>query len=138
MDIRIIAAGVELWGTLQDTRTARDFAALLPLTLSLSDYAGTEKVADLPRRLDTTGAPAAHTGRAGDVTFYSPWGNLAFFYAIGPNAAGLVRIGRLEPGSVESLARLDGDVTIRVDTAAPAPRTDQQLTHPTTLGEEPP
>ena len=35
MDIRITVAGDELRGTLDDTATARDFAALLPLTLTL-------------------------------------------------------------------------------------------------------
>ena len=121
MDIRITTAGVELRGTLQDTPTARDFAALLPLTLTMSDYASTEKVADLPHRLDTTGAPAAHTGRPGDITYYAPWGNLALFYGTGPHAIGLIPLGRLEPGAVEILAGLGGQVTISVDTAPPAP-----------------
>lgn len=36
-------------GMLYDTVTARDFASLLPLTLE--DYAKTEKISDLPRKL---------------------------------------------------------------------------------------
>jgi hypothetical protein len=116
MDIRISIAGVELRGTLEDTPTARDFAALLPLTLKLSDHAGAEKVADLPRRLDTTGAPAAHTGRPGDITYYAPWGDLALFYGNGPDAPGLTRLGRLEPGAAEELADLNGKATIALDT----------------------
>ena len=115
MGIRIPAAGAELRGTLEDTATARDFAALLPLTLTLDDYAGAEKVADLPRRLDTTGAPPAHTGRPGDITYYAPWGNLALFHGDGPDAPGLIRLGRLEPGAVEELANLTGTVTIALD-----------------------
>lgn len=121
MDIRITTDGVELRGTLEDTPTARDFAALLPLTLTLRDYASTEKIADLPRRLDTTGAPAAHTGRPGDITYYAPWGNLALFHGTGPHATGLIPLGRLEPGAAETLAGLDGEVTITLDTAPPAP-----------------
>ncbi|MGB7979801.1 MAG: cyclophilin-like fold protein [Candidatus Nanopelagicales bacterium] len=112
MDISITGAGVELRGTLDDTATARDFAALLPLTLALSDYAGTEKIADLPRRLNTTGAPAAHTGRPGDITYYAPWGNFALFYGNGPNAPGLIRLGRLESGPAGELADLNIEVTI--------------------------
>ncbi len=100
----------------EDTATARDFAALLPLTLTLSDYAGAENVADLPRRLDTTGAPAAYTGRPGDITYYAPWGNLALFHGSGPNAPGLIRLGRLEPGAAAKLADLNGKVTIALDT----------------------
>ena len=115
MGIRITAAGAELRGTLEDTATARDFAALLPLTLTLDDYAGAEKVADLPRRLDTTGAPPANTGQPGDITYYAPWGNLALFHGDGPYAPGLIRLGRLEPGAVEELANLTGTVTIALD-----------------------
>jgi hypothetical protein len=120
MDIRITVAGVELRGTLDDTATTRDFAALLPLTLALGDYAGAEKVADLPRRLDTTGAPPAHTGRPGDITYYAPWGNLALFYGTGPAAAGLILLGRLAPGATADLAHLTGKVTISLD-SPPAP-----------------
>jgi hypothetical protein len=43
--------------------TSRDFAALLPLTLTLKDYAATEKISDLPKRLSTDGAPLYDTGR---------------------------------------------------------------------------
>lgn len=116
MGISISTAGVELRGTLEDTATSRDFAALLPLTLTLGDYAGAEKVADLPRRLDTTAAPPSHTGRPGDITYYAPWGNLALFYGDGPDAPGLIRLGRLEPGAVAELADLNGTVTIALDT----------------------
>ena len=118
MDIRITVAGDELRGSLDDTATARDFAALLPLTFRLDDFAGTEKIADLPRRLDTTGAPPAHTGRPGDITYYAPWGNLALFYGTGPAAAGLILLGRLAPGATADLAHLTGKVTITLDSPA--------------------
>lgn len=120
MDIRIAGAGDELRGSLDDTATARDFAALLPLTLTLDDFGGTEKIADLPRRLDTTGAPPAHTGRPGDITYFAPWGNLALFHGTGPAASGLIRLGSLAPGATEDLAHLTGTVTITLD-SPPAP-----------------
>jgi len=40
-----------LTATLEDTATSRDFVSLLPLTLTLEDYAATEKISNLPRRL---------------------------------------------------------------------------------------
>lgn len=116
MDIRITAGDQRLHGTLLDNPTSRDFAALLPLTLTLSDFAGTEKIADLPRRLDTTGAPSSHRGKPGDITYYAPWGNLALFYGTGSNAKGLVHLGTLDPDAVTSLAKLDGPVTINLST----------------------
>jgi hypothetical protein len=69
--IRVIVGNETLWATLDDTPAGRDFAELLPLELSLSDYNATEKVADLPRELDTTNAPASYTPKAGDITYLS-------------------------------------------------------------------
>lgn len=50
MKIRMIVDGTPLTATLDDTEAARDFVSLLPLALTLEDYAATEKVSDLPRR----------------------------------------------------------------------------------------
>jgi hypothetical protein len=51
MKIRMDIEGTPLTATLDDTEAARDFASLLPLSPTLEDYAATEKVSDLPRRL---------------------------------------------------------------------------------------
>lgn len=48
MKIRITADGTERTATLNDSQTTQNFLAPLPLTLTLEDYAGTEKVSDLP------------------------------------------------------------------------------------------
>jgi hypothetical protein len=101
--------------TLDDTDSARSFAALLPLDLSLEDYASTEKIADLPSRLSTTGAPGAYTPSVGDISYYSPWGNLAIFYKDGHLSSGLVRLGRLDSG-VDALCRIVA-LAVRVDRA---------------------
>jgi len=104
MKIQIHLNNECLTATLDDNASARDFADLLPLTLSLDDYAATEKISDLPRRLDTTGAPAGYSARAGDLTYYAPWGNLAIFHKSFSHASGLVLLGRLE-GGVEVMRR---------------------------------
>lgn len=65
--------GKIITATLNDSATAQDFAALLPLTLSLDDYAATEKIAYLPRRLSTAGVPDGFTPSVGDITYYAPW-----------------------------------------------------------------
>ena len=41
--------------TLMDNATSRDFVSLLPMDLTLEDYAATEKISNLPRRLSTEG-----------------------------------------------------------------------------------
>ncbi len=52
----------------------------VPLTLTLEDYASTEKISDLPKRVSTEGAPSGSDPSVEDIAFYAPWGNLAIFY----------------------------------------------------------
>ncbi len=103
MNIRISSDGQTITAKLTDNATSRDFLSLLPLTLELEDYASTEKVAQLPRRLSTEGTPAAMTPRAGDFTYYAPRGNLAIFYNDGPHSPGLIKLGTLD--SIDALRR---------------------------------
>jgi hypothetical protein len=63
-----------LTATLDDSEVAKDFASLLPLTLTLEDYASTEKISDLPRRLLVDGAPAGGAPSAGDLTLLCAMG----------------------------------------------------------------
>ena len=113
MKIRIIAADQTFTAVLEDSEAARDFAALLPIELKLSDYNRTEMIADLPRPLSTAGAPEGVTPVAGDIAYYAPWGNLAIFYRDFGYSRGLVHLGRLE-GHVDALARIDAPVRIEL------------------------
>jgi len=58
MKIRLTINGKAMTATLIDNATARDFLTLLPMTLTLEDYAATENISYLPRKLSTAGAPA--------------------------------------------------------------------------------
>lgn len=112
MDDAVIATA-----TLDDNDSARDFAAMLPLNLTLKDYAATEKIADLPRKLSIQGAPEGYKPSTGDVSYYAPWGNLAIFHKDFPYSSGLVRLGRLESG-LDAMRRT-GTRSVRVELAAP-------------------
>jgi hypothetical protein len=96
--LRVTIGQQVLTATLHDNATTRDFIALLPLTLTLQDYAGTEKVSELPARLATKGAPAGHKPSVGDLTYYAPWGNLALFYRDFRYSSGLVALGQMDSG----------------------------------------
>jgi hypothetical protein len=98
MKIRINVDGARLTATLDDTAASRDFVSLLPLTLTLEDYNGTEKISDLPKKLSTKDAPAGIDPSIGDITYYSPWGNLAIFYKDFAYSRGLVKLGRIDSG----------------------------------------
>jgi hypothetical protein len=113
MKIRITLEDTVMTATLVDSQTTHDFISLLPLTLTLEDYAGTEKVSDLPRRLTTEGAPSGTDPSIGDITYYAPWGNLAIFYRDFGYASRLVVLGRLDSG-IEALD-VPGSVRARIE-----------------------
>ncbi|MBY0411378.1 MAG: hypothetical protein K2Q97_14945 [Burkholderiaceae bacterium] len=118
MKIQITADGAVIaTALLDDNNAAKDFAAMLPLTLPLKDYAGTEKIADLPRKLSTSGSPKAYTPAAGDISFYAPWGNVAIFYKNGELSSGLVRLGRIDTG-LAAIQRLSAGA-VRVERTTP-------------------
>lgn len=104
MKIRIVIGNTEMTARLEDSAAGRDFASLLPMTVTLTDYAATEKVSDLPRKLDTAGAPAGIDPDIGDITYYAPWGNLAIFYKDFGYARGLVKLGVID-GDIGVLAK---------------------------------
>jgi len=98
MRIRMSIEGTPLMATLDDNVASRDFASLLPLALTLTDYAATEKISDLPRRLSTEGTPPGTEPAVGTLAYYAPWGNLALFYRDAGYANGLVRLGTITSG----------------------------------------
>ncbi|MDP9734770.1 UNVERIFIED_ORG: hypothetical protein QE446_004913 [Rhizobium sp. SORGH_AS260] len=98
MKIKFTLNGTPVAAVLEDNATTRDFLALLPLKVKLEDYAATEKIAYLRSKLSTRGAPSATDPKAGDVTYYAPWGNLALFHKDFRRSPGLVKLGRIVEG----------------------------------------
>jgi len=113
MKIRMNADGHLITATLIDSPTARDFFGLLPLTLTLEDYASTEKIANLPRKLSEEGAPAGVDPSVGDITYYAPWGNLALFYKDFGFAKGLIKLGHIDNGM--EVFNMSGSVTVTIE-----------------------
>ena len=85
---------------LNDTNTAKSFYANLPLELNLKDYAGREKIADLPMKPDFKNDPSSE-GKIGDLGYFSPWGNLVLFYKAQPYYDGLIKLGKFQNGFEE-------------------------------------
>jgi hypothetical protein len=113
MTIRITFAGHDFMATLHDIASARDFASLLPLDLTIDDYATNEKIAYLPRKLTEEGSGPFANEAPGDLCYYAPWGNLAFFYDSYRFSRGLIRLGRIE-GGVEPLLT-KGEFPVRIE-----------------------
>jgi hypothetical protein len=99
MKIRLTVNGKAITATMIDNATSRDFLSLLPMTLTLEDYALTEKISYLPRKLSQDGAPAGVDPSVGDITYYAPWRNLAIFYKDFGYASGLIKLGRIDSGT---------------------------------------
>src|SRR5687768_3994463 len=68
----------------EDNPAVRDFLSMLPLTLTLEEFAGREKISYLPRELRHRGSPGSDP-ESGDLIYFVPWGNLGFYY----NAEGI-------------------------------------------------
>ncbi|WP_346353054.1 cyclophilin-like fold protein [Azotosporobacter soli] len=96
-----------------DNPTSRDFLTLLPLTIKVEDYAGREKIAYLPKKLSLDAAPAGMEPKAGDFTYFAPWGNVALFYHEYGYSNGLISLGKIESG-LEKLTD-SGAATIRME-----------------------
>lgn len=117
MKIRLTINDQSTTATLDNNATARDFLSMLPLTLTLEDYASTEKIAYPPRKLSTQGAPAGTDPDVGDVAYYAPWGNLALYYKDFGYSAGLIRLGRFDAG-VETI-KAPGNLKVKIEAIGP-------------------
>jgi hypothetical protein len=95
----------------EDSPATGDFLGMLPLTLTIKEFNGHEKIAGLPRELKYQGSPGSDP-EDGDVVYYTPWQNLGFYY----NSSGIgysdqtIRLGRYD-ATVEELARFKGQKT---------------------------
>lgn len=96
--------------TLADTRAARAFAAMLPLTLDMEELNGNEKKKDLPNALPTdTYQPS--TIRNGDLML---WGSrtVVIFYLTFDSPYSYTRLGRVDDPA--GLAKVLGLRDVRV------------------------
>ena len=113
MKLQCAFAGQRFTATLYDNPSARDFASMLPLGLDIDDYATNDKIAYLPRKLTEDGSGPFSNEQPGDVCYYAPWGDLAFFYAGYRYSKGLIRLGRLDDSVKPLLKR--GKFTLRIE-----------------------
>ena len=98
----------------EDNPAVRDFLSMLPLTITLEEFAGREKIGYPPRELRHRGSPGSDPEN-GDLIYFVPWGNLGFYY----NAEGIgysddtIHLVTYE-SSLDHLERLRRQVTIEV------------------------
>lgn len=117
MKIRLIVGEQVATATLYDNATARDFASMLPLTLTMEDYATIERVSRLPRKLSTQGAPEGMAPTAGELTHYAPWANLALFIEPRSYSRSLLPLGKVDEGL--SILSQPGPYKMRIERIEP-------------------
>ena len=98
----------------EDNPAVRDFLSMLPLTITVEEFAGREKISYLPRKLRHRGSPGSDP-ESGDLIYFVPWGNLGFYY----NAEGIgysddtIHLGTYD-ATLDELERLEGEVTVEI------------------------
>jgi quercetin dioxygenase-like cupin family protein len=111
-----------LTATLIDSPTARDFASLLPLTLTMKDLFDREKYARLPREISDRGERRT-TYEVGQLVYWSPGPDVAIYYRQDGERIpepGVIVIGKIDAGIDELL--LKGPAKVRMELA-----TDNQV-----------
>lgn len=109
-----IAIGSNIFTAILATNTSvRAFKAMLPLTLSMSDYNSNEKVAGLPRSL-TTAATNPGTISTGDIMLYGS-NSLVLFYETFSTSYSYTKIGRIDNTAGLKAALGKGNVTIKFE-----------------------
>jgi len=102
MKIRIKLENKTLTANLDDNATVRDFVSLLPVTLTLRNFAVAEKISELPRKLSIEGAPAGYDPNVKDIAYYGGGELWRSFYKDPSDAEGLIKLGNID-GDVEAL-----------------------------------
>lgn len=112
--IKLTIGDAVLYATLEDNSASRSLLAQLPMSLSFSDYNGTEKIAYPDEALDGSDAPDNCDPDVGTLAYYQPWGNLCIFYRDFHASNGLTPLGRIE-GNLAALTDLTGDFTVLME-----------------------
>ncbi len=115
--IRVTVDDQVITAQLADNATAEDLAAELPLTLTIRDFNRQEKVAKLPRPLTMEGVPTGDDPEINDLGYYSPSGDLVFYYRDVGYFDGIVRIGRVSGQGMDLIKRQPDGREIRIERA---------------------
>lgn len=104
----------EIIVALENNSASRSLLSQLPLELKFENYGSVEKISYLSKKLDISKAPKSCTPKTYDLTYYSPWGNLAFFTKDFRHSNGLVPLGKIETGFNE-LVEIDKASVVKVE-----------------------
>jgi hypothetical protein len=100
MRIRLKVGATSVTATLLDSKASRDFASLLPLTLTMDDLFRREKCGRLPRPISEEGR-RAHAYAIGEVAYWPPGPDVAVYYRQDLQPIpdpGIIVLGKIDSG----------------------------------------
>ena len=104
LNINIIVGEQTITATMEDNGAAHDFLSRLPLEITLEDYNnGTEKIFYPDPALSLDDTPRGCEPKAGDITIYEPWGNVAIFCRDWSESNSLIKIGHIDGNGISLL-----------------------------------
>ena len=104
LNINIIVGEQTITATMEDNGAAHDFLSRLPLEITLEDYNnGTEKIFYPDPALSLDDTPRGCEPKAGDITIYEPWGNVAIFCRDWSESNSLIKIGHIDGNGINML-----------------------------------
>ena len=128
--LEVVIGNAVYTATMADTEAAREFSRMLPMTITLNDYGGFEKVGSLGVSLTTDNSQITTT--AGDIVLYN--GNsIVMFY--GSNTWSYTRLAKVDDlsGWADALSGSSVSVTFRLTgKGQKPPRTDLPAVYMTT------
>ena len=114
--IKLTFEGSEIYALINNSKAGNDFLSLLPLSVKAEDFNSTEKIFYLSKKLNTQNEPDGINPKAGDITYYAPWGNIAIFYKNFRYSNNLIYLGKFENTSdIEKLSNIKGNFDIRIE-----------------------
>ncbi|MBW5397675.1 cyclophilin-like fold protein [Brachyspira pilosicoli] len=114
--IKLTFEGNEIYALINNSKAGNDFLSLLPLNVKAEDFNSTEKIFYLSKKLNIEDEPDGINPKAGDITYYAPWGNIAIFYKDFRYSNNLIYLGKFENTSdIEKLSNIKGNFDIRIE-----------------------
>ena len=104
----------EIIVVLENNSASKSLLNQLPLNLKFENYGKIEKISYLSENLNINTSPKSCTPKTYDLTYYSPWGNLAFFTEDFRYSSGLIPLGKIESGFNE-LKDIDKALNVKVE-----------------------
>jgi hypothetical protein len=117
MKIKINIGGKTLTAVLADNATARDFASVLPLIVSMKDLFGREKYGDLPKALSESGR-RKNRYEVGEIAYWSPDRQFAVYYGQDCEtipSPGIIPIAKIDAGT--EVFNVPGSVKVMIEIA---------------------